>query len=132
MRNLGSVLARTVLLVLVGGAALTACSSGDDSSGSTLESGDVTGTWAEKDSDPAVELKLADGGTVTGSDGCNQLNGTWKVDGSEVEFGPFAATMMACEDVDTWLSGASSATVDGDEMTVLDENGKEVGTLTKA
>ena len=75
---------------------------------------------------------LADGGTVTGSDGCNQLNGTWKVDGSEVEFGPFAATMMACEDVDTWLSGASSATVDGDEMTVLDENGKEVGTLKKA
>jgi len=132
MRNLSSVLARTVLLVLVGGAALTACSNGDDSSGSTLESGDVTGTWEETDSDPLVELKLADGGTVTGSDGCNQLTGTWKVDGSEVEFGPFAATMMACEDVDTWLSSASSATVDGDEMTVLDENGKEVGTLTKA
>jgi len=47
------------------------------------------------------------------------------------EFGPFAATMMACGDVDTWLSGASSATVDGDTMSVLDEKGKEIGTLEK-
>jgi len=131
MRNPRSALARTVLLVALGGAALAGCSS-DDSSGSTLESGDVTGQWTEADSDPTVELKLDEDGSVSGSDGCNQLNGTWKVDGSDVEFGPFAATMMACADVDTWLSGATSATVDGDEMTVLDEGGKEIGTLSKA
>ena len=39
---------------------------------------------------------------------------------------------MACEDVDTWLSGAESATVDGDEMTVLGEGDKEIGTLEKS
>ena len=68
---------------------------------------------------PPVYLELAEDGALTGSDGCNQLTGTWEVDGTEVEFGDLAATMMACEDVDTWLSGAESATVDGDEMTVL-------------
>ena len=30
--------------------------------------------------------------------------------------------MMACADVDTWLSAASTATIDGTTMTVLDDN----------
>src|SRR3954447_21189989 len=132
MRNPRSALVRTVLLVALGGAALAGCSSDDFSGSTTLEAGDIAGQWTEASSKPTGELKLEDGGSVSGTDGCNQLNGTWKIDGSDVEFGPFAATMMACADVDTWLSGATSATVDGDEMTVLDEGGKEIGTLTKA
>ncbi len=60
------------------------------------------------------------------------MNGTWKISGSDVEFGAFAATMMACDGVDTWLSGASSATISGDEMTVMDSDGKKIGTLTKS
>jgi len=132
MKHPYAVVARTVLLVALAGAALTACSSsGDDSSGSTLTSGDVTGKWAEPDSKPPVNLELAAGGSVSGTDGCNQMNGSWKLDGSTVTFGPFSATMMACADVDTWLSGASSATVDGDTMTVLDEKDKKIGTLEK-
>jgi len=131
MRKSRATLVRIVVLVAIGGAALAGCSS-DDSSGSALKSSDVTGTWAEKDSEPLVDLELVEDGTVSGSDGCNQMTGTWKISGSEVEFGPFAATMMACEDVDTWLSGAASATVDGDQMSVLDDSGKEIGTLTKS
>ncbi|WP_456826692.1 META domain-containing protein [Cellulomonas sp. P5_E12] len=123
--------ARIALLVALGGAALAACSSSEDSSGATLESSDVVGTWSQTDTEPPVDLELMEDGTVSGSDGCNQLNGTWKIDGSEVEFGPFAATMMACEDVNTWLSAATSANVDGEEMTVYNEDHKEIGALFK-
>ena len=125
-------LVRIALLVALGGAALAACSSSEDSSGADLESSDVTGTWSQTDSEPPVDLELAEDGSVSGSDGCNQMTGTWKIDGSEIEFGPFAATMMACENVNTWLSAATSAKVDGEEMTVYDDKGKEIGVLIKA
>ena len=69
---------------------------------------------------------------LSGSDGCNQLTGSWEVDGSEVDFGELGATMMACEDVDTWLSGAESATVSGDELTVLGADDTEIGTLERS
>lgn len=124
-------LVRIGLVVALGGAALAACSSSEDSSGAALEPSDVTGTWSQTDTEPPVDLELADDGTVSGSDGCNQLNGTWKIDGSEVQLGPFAATMMACDNVDTWLSAATSANVDGDEMTVFNEDHKEIGVLFK-
>jgi len=110
---------------------LAACSSSEDSTGAALESGDVTGTWSQTDAEPPVNLKLSDGGTVSGTDGCNQLNGTWKIDGSELDLGPFAATMMACENVNTWLSAATSANVDGEEMTVYNDDHKEIGVLIK-
>ncbi len=109
---------------------MTACA-GDDSSGSSLKSTDVTGQWNEPDSKPLVDLLFLKNGTVSGSDGCNQLNGTWKISGSTVELGPFTATMMACGDVDTWLSGATSATIDGKTMTVLGDSDKKIGTLEK-
>jgi len=126
-----SALVRTALLVALSGAVLAACSSSEDSTGAALESSDVVGTWSQTDSEPPVNLELAEGGTVSGTDGCNQLNGPWKIDGSEVELGPFAATMMACENVNTWLSAATSANVDGEEMTVYNEDHKEIGALFK-
>jgi heat shock protein HslJ len=114
-------------------AALVGCSSGSDDSGSgtALSSKDVTGEWAQKDSEPLVSLELIASGNASGTDGCNQLNGTWKIDGSAVDFSPWASTMKACDGVDTWLSNATSATVDGDTLTVLDDGGKEIGTLEK-
>jgi len=130
MRNPRALVVRTIILVAVAGASLTACSS-DDSSGSAPSKSDITGEWAEPDSKPPVDLEFLADGSVSGTDGCNQMNGTWKLDGSDIEFGPFSATMMACEDVDTWLSGAAKATVDGDTMTILDDKGKDIGTLEK-
>jgi len=124
-------LVRVALLVALGGAALAACSSSEDSSGAALDSGDVVGTWSQTDSEPKVDLELTEDGTVSGSDGCNQLNGAWKIDGSEVDLGPFAATMKACENVDTWLSAATSANVDGEKMTVYNDDHKEIGVLIK-
>jgi len=122
-----SVLGSVVFVVLAGGA-LVGCAGG---SGAELSAQDVTGEWVEPDSEPRVYLELAEDGALSGSDGCNQLTGGWEVDGTEVDFGDVAATMMACEDVDTWLVGAESATVDGDEMTVLGDDDKVLGTLER-
>ena len=86
---------------------------------------------------PSVPLKLpsldlADDGSFSGTDGCNQLNGSWTVDEADhVQFEDVASTMMACEDVDTWLADLTEATVADDTMTVLGQDGNEIGTLER-
>jgi heat shock protein HslJ len=119
------------VLVVVAGGVLAGCAS-SSGSGAELSGTDVEGQWEQADSEPRVYLDLAEDGGLTGSDGCNQLSGQWEVDGTEVDFGDLAATMMACEDVDTWLSGAESATVDGDQMTIMGAGDKKIGTLEKS
>ena len=114
-----------LLAVLVAG--LAGCS-GD----AGLSAGDVTGEWVEPGSDPPVSLELAEGGAVSGTDGCNQLVGDWEIDGESIDFGDLGSTAMACDGVDTWLSGADSATLAGDELTILDDDGAELGTLTRS
>ena len=128
MRPLRRIVASSFALFVVAGGVLTGCAS-SSGSGAELSPTDVAGEWTEPDSKPPVYLELAEDGGLTGSDGCNQLTGTWEVDGTKVDFSELAATMMACADVDTWLVGAESATIDGDEMTVLGEGDKEIGTL---
>jgi len=123
--------ARSFALVIVVGGVLAGCAS-SSGSGAALSASDVEGEWSQADSEPRVYLELGEDGALTGTDGCNQLTGTWEVDGTEVDFSDLAATMMACEDVDTWLSGAESATIDGGDMTVLGEDDKEIGTLEKS
>lgn len=45
---------------------------------------------------PALLISLADG-KVSGSAGCNRLNGTLEPIGDRINFGPIAATKMACQ-----------------------------------
>lgn len=89
------------------------------------------GTWGE-DGEGLPQLTFEADGVLTGTDGCNRLSGTWEIDGETVEFGPLISTLMACEGVDTWLAQGASATIDGDVLTVLDEEGNEIGTLEKS
>jgi heat shock protein HslJ len=97
---------------------------------SGTSSDDVDGTWGDP-GDAAPQLVLATDGTLTGTDGCNLLNGRWRADGPDVEFSDTLSTLMACQGVDTWLVQLSSATVDGDIMTVMSADGRKVGTLAK-
>jgi putative lipoprotein len=60
-------------------------------------------TWLARSfgDDPAMPgvhstLTFAEDGTVSGSGGCNRLNGSWELAGDDLTFGPFAATMMMC------------------------------------
>ncbi|KAB1640556.1 META domain-containing protein [Gulosibacter chungangensis] len=91
------------------------------------DAGSPAGTWVNGD----AQLDLAEDGALSGTDGCNQLSGQWTQDGDTIDFGDVASTMMACEDVDTWLNGLQSATQEGDVLRILDASGAEIGTLSR-
>lgn len=121
-------------LAVVGGIAATlllagcAGEEGEDSGGDI----DPTGTWGDSSGTNTPYLTLEEDGTLTGSDGCNRLSGTWSVDeADQVEFENVASTKMACEGVDDWLSQLSVAEVSGDTMTVLGADGAEIGQLER-
>lgn len=91
---------------------------------------DPTGKWASPEAgEPFLEFS-ADG-QVKGTDGCNPIKTTWEVDGDKVIITSFTSTQKACAGVDTWLSGAVSATIDGNVMKVMDGKGKVIGGLEK-
>ena len=109
---------------------LSGCA-GDDGSarGGSI---DPAGTWGDTSDTTAPSLELEDDGSFSGTDGCNQLNGSWSVDEADhVQFEDVSSTMMACDGVDTWLVGLSQATVSDDTMTVLGQDGSEIGTLQR-
>lgn len=89
------------------------------------------GTWGS-DASGEPQLVLAADGSLSGTDGCNRLVGSWKEADGTVDFGEVASTMMACEGVDTWLSGLSTGTVDGNVLRIEDGAGTEIGTLERA
>ena len=94
---------------------------------------DPVGVWGDTSDTTAPSLDLADDGTFTGTDGCNQLNGSWTVDEADhVQFEDVSSTMMACEDVDTWLAGLTEATIADTTMTVLGQDGAEIGSLEQS
>jgi heat shock protein HslJ len=93
---------------------------------------DATGTWGDPSKDASPYLELEDGGSFSGSDGCNNLTGTWSVDeGEQVLFEDVAMTRMFCEGVDDWLSGLTAATIADTTMTVLGQDGSEIGQLER-
>lgn len=114
----------TAAAALLGAAALvlTACS-GSTSVGDT--------SWGTIDAQGEPAMTFTADGKAFGTDGCNIINGSWTEEKGKVTFGPLASTMMFCEGVDTWLSGASTAVVEGDKITFNDEDGKKIGSLKK-
>ena len=114
-------------LTLVAAFALSGCAT--SSGGGSI---DPVGTWAESSDADAPSLTLAEGGELTGTDGCNQLSGEWELkDDDIVYFGSVASTRMACPDVDVWLDQLSQATISGSTMTVLGQDGSEIGQLER-
>ena len=103
--------------------ALTGCSSASPS---------FVGKWGDESQADQPSLELSKDGKVTGTDGCNRLMGSYTEEGDTIQFGQIASTMMFCEGVDTWLLKASTATVEGDILTINDENGAQIGTLGRA
>ena len=79
-----------------------------------LPPSDVTGEWAAAERREPLRLPRADRGRhrSAASDGCNRAQRhAGRSTARPSSSARFAATMMACDGVDTWLSGASSATV---------------------
>lgn len=102
--------------------ALVACSGSSES---------VIGTWGEPDTEGKPSLVFEEDGTLHGSDGCNNLMGQYEESGSEATFDGLASTLMFCEGVDTWLVGGTSASVTDGMLTVFNEAGDEIGTLSR-
>lgn len=99
----------------------------------SLTEENLIGTWGSTD-DRKPNLTFEEGGTVNGSDGCNRLVGGWSLENETVTLTNLAGTLMACEGVDTWLRDAASAVLagdDDDELSVLDSDGTEIGTLER-
>jgi heat shock protein HslJ len=128
--------------LLLGGCASSGGSGTDDNddapepseTAKALTTSTLVGTWGSTD-EREPNLVFADDGELTGTDGCNRLVGSWSLDGDTVVFSDIASTLMACEGVDTWLSGAASASLvagDDDELRVFDDTDSEIGTLERA
>lgn len=104
----------------------------DDAADSALAS-EVLGTWAgQAEGDAAPELTFVDDGTFSGTDGCNRLAGRWEADDAEIEFDDVAITQMACSGFTSWLDRLDTASVSGNTLTVFDDPGAEIGTLTRS
>lgn len=103
-----------------------------DSADDEISAGAAAGTWGDTADSTQPSLELAEDGTLTGTDGCNRLNGRWIENGVDLTFENVATTLMACPDVDTWLSALDTATIDGSTMTVHDESGADIGTLERS
>lgn len=116
--------------ILLAAAALSACAgnTGTEPTGTV----DPVGTWGDIATTSEPSLVLADDGALTGTDGCNRLVGTWTADADTIAFVDVASTRMACEGVDTWLSGLATGTIADETLTVFDESGEKIGTLERS
>jgi heat shock protein HslJ len=131
----------TGTILLAATLALSGCATGggtgyggspSESADAEISAGAAAGTWGDAADSTEPSLELAEDGTLSGTDGCNQLSGQWVENGVELTFENVASTMMACADVDTWLSALDTASIDGSTMTVFDESGDEIGTLARS
>ena len=85
---------------------------------------------AAKDTPREPHLVFGPGGTVTGSDGCNSLRGTYEVRGDTLRVRSLMGTLMACtlpNDLDRHFRDALGKTgkwkASATDLTLLDESG---------
>ncbi len=73
---------------------------------------DYLGAWGLEERGQASLNFVHDDFRVYGSDGCNRLMGSWALlDDGSVELKQMVSTMMLCQDVDTWMTGAATVRV---------------------
>lgn len=112
------------------GSASPSESAGSASASQDASASDPVGKWTSPEAgDPFLEF--AEDGSLEGSDGCNAIATSWKAEDDEIVIDSFMTTQKACAGVDTWLSKASTATIEGNVMKVKDSNGKVIGGLEK-
>jgi heat shock protein HslJ len=119
-------LALGVTLTVLAASLLTGCAS---SAGNQSK---FVGTWGTPDAAGSPSLVLSADGSLSGTDGCNRLAGSWQESNGVLTFPNMASTMMFCVDVDTWLSRAKSAMLKGDNaLEFSDTSSVEIGSLPR-
>ncbi|MBM3479018.1 MAG: META domain-containing protein [Alphaproteobacteria bacterium] len=78
----------------------------------------------------------AEGGRISGSDGCNRVLGAYALDGARLSVSGLAATRMACTDgmeqaaaFARALGATAGHRIAGDRLELLDESGRVVARL---
>ncbi|MCD2442568.1 META domain-containing protein [Agromyces sp. SYSU K20354] len=124
------VLPTAILRSLVAGAAIGVAlvMTGCAGERGPVDEATVVTTWGSED-EGQPHLTFTDDGSVSGSDGCNRLVGSWTLTGDTIATDSLATTRKACEGVDTWLSGFATAVVDGDRLIVSGVDGEQIGVL---
>lgn len=90
------------------------------------------GTWGTPGTSGSPSLVLAADGTLSGTDGCNRLAGSWQDSNGVVTFPDMLSTMMFCDGVDTWLSRAKSAKLKGENtLEFSDTSADPIGSLPR-
>lgn len=94
---------------------------------------DPVGGW-EASVDGATFLSFSPDGTVTGSDGCNDLSGRWSQDSAgRIELETLLPqTENACDGIDAWLGRGRSADIIDGYMYVNGEADSPIGGLQPA
>lgn len=93
---------------------------------------DPTGAWSVGGSGDRPNLQLEAGSILFGHDGCNPFTGTWSY-GDEPE--PMILLSVSpdgdavCDGVDTWLSHAASAMLEGGKLVINGPEGTPIGVL---
>lgn len=128
----------TIVLAAAGAIALAGCSAtpGSDTPtevpepSSTPEARPVFSASAGTAATPDPFLTFKDDGTFNGSDGCNDLAGTYTRDADVLTLDLGLTTLKGCPGVDTWLRGVHTVKVADPQVAVFDKNGAEIGALT--
>ncbi len=115
-----------MLGAVLAAAGLSSCA---DSAGTPSSS--VEGSWGNTEDSGMPSLVFESGGRVNGTDGCNALMGRWDQKGSAVELKDMTSTLVGCIGVDTWLSDAATAEVDGESLALFNNDGDPIGTLQR-
>jgi heat shock protein HslJ len=101
-----------LLLVLVIGLAISACTAKNETSSPSLIGSWKLTSYSHADVlTPAVSgtdagLTFNDDGTLTGNSGCNGLGGNYKAEGDQVTFSDVVSTLMACDEARMAQEGA--------------------------
>jgi hypothetical protein len=98
---------------------------------------ELAGQWFPAGATNGAFLRFDEVGTWTGSDGCNQADGSWLVGtgGGFLATAPAVRTLMFCEggaDVATQADLARRAAFDGADLVLLDSDGAELGRYYRA
>jgi heat shock protein HslJ len=96
--------------------ALAACTPGEDNANGGLAFTEwtvtsIAGTATLPDARP--QLSFAPDGTLTGTDGCNQISATFRTDGSSIQVSQTSSTQRACEPAVTAQAQAFTAALTG-------------------
>lgn len=124
-----------VLIALVAGAPTSATepAATEPAAADPAAQASYLGTWTGDAAGGKVPtLELAEDGTLSGNDGCNNLRGSWSVEDGVLVLGDIASTRMACEGVDPWLANVTNASLEGETLTFRGADDELLGTLNRS